>query len=585
MSLVNFKLAAPVEGGTGAAAGGFFAAWVHPPPLAPLAPPGPIGFVPMASAGHPRASASSLADASPPSSPLSRSLARTLAPAPMEEATPEREGKMQKRPAGEEPTSAEIWSNAAVCAASSAAEPLMGLVDSFFVGGLGVGPVAALGCNTVIFNLISFFASCSLSTATTDRIATARASGHLAGALSSLAVAVRIALASGVVVTLALLAFPNSLLRAAGANDEMESDAHAFLALRLLAIPAGMFLVVAEGAYRALLELRVPFVCIAGLNAANAFLNPYLIYRMGLGLRGSALATTLAQWCGAAAFAHYLLRDGAKFGLPRGSGGATSQLRTLFVGRVVRPGEWGDMTRQCLLFLLRASFINIVYTVSGACANKLGTAPAAGHQVLRQVCTMTVCATWAFQAVGQSIVANAYSASGDGRARARRSARKVIRFGSFTAVALAVLSYMGRDVWPAWFLPSPAKGDPSAAAALAEARGAILPLAAFIASSANNAYEGVLLGAGDVRFCALCFAPACAACITTLFFRLHVAAGTASLGDIWTGLTAYYATLLVLFAARFHLRWMRGPLLVGATRSASDHRDTEHGRPAAKSAV
>ena len=53
----------------------------------------------------------------------------------------------------------------------------------------------------------------------------------------------------------------------------MESDAHAFLALRLLAIPAGMFLVVAEGAYRALLELRVPFVCIAGLNAANAFLK------------------------------------------------------------------------------------------------------------------------------------------------------------------------------------------------------------------------------------------------------------------------------------------------------------------------
>ena len=71
-----------------------------------------------------RSSAPSLADASPPSSPLSRSLARTLAPAPMEEATPEREGKTQKRPAGEEPTSAEIWSNAAVCAASSAAEQI-----------------------------------------------------------------------------------------------------------------------------------------------------------------------------------------------------------------------------------------------------------------------------------------------------------------------------------------------------------------------------------------------------------------------------------------------------------------------------
>ena len=457
----------------------------------------------------------------------------------------------------------EIWYNAGICAASSAAEPLMGLVDSFFVGGLGVGPVAALGTNTVIFNLISFFASCSLATTTTDRLATARAQHNNAAALSALAVALRIAVISGVVIAIVLLAAPTSLLRAAGTNDEIEDDARAFMAVRLLAIPAGMVLVVAEGAYRALLELRVPFICIAGLNAANAVLNPLLIYRANLGVRGSALATTLAQWGGAAAFTHYLLRDGAKFGMPRGPGGAMAQIKTLLFGRVVLAGDLGDTIRQCLLFLMRASFINIVYTVAGTCANKLGTPAAAGHQVLRQVCTLTICATWAFQAVGQSVVANAYSAGAEGRARARRSAHMVVRYGSVTAVALAVASYVGRDVWPAWFLPSQAGGDDAAAAALNEARGAIFPLALFIAASANNAYEGVLLGAGDVRFCAMCFAPACGACLATLVFLLRWSSTTPSLSAVWTGLVAYYATLLLLFAMRFHLRFMRGPLLVG----------------------
>lgn len=179
-----------------------------------------------------------------------------------------------------------------------AADPLVSLIDTIFVGRLGVVPLAALGVNVSIFGFV-FLVFNFLAYGTTPMVARAVGSGDKARAGRLAVEALTLALVAGAVAftLLQLLAVP--IVEAMGASGELVGPALEYLRIRAFAGPAVLIITAANGIFRGWQDTRTPFVVAIGLNVINAVLDPILIFVVGWGIRGAALATVVAQWTGA----------------------------------------------------------------------------------------------------------------------------------------------------------------------------------------------------------------------------------------------------------------------------------------------
>ena len=256
---------------------------------------------------------------------------------------------------------ARIWALALPAVASLLLDPVLGAVDTAFVGRLeGEGAAAALGglaVATTVFNfsfkLFNFLAVVTGPLVASQIAAAAaknasRASdapgddsggdGRVDGTVGRAAAAetvrgaMTLAVALGVSATLALEIGADGVLAWAGGNalegttaassasiePTMMSEAEAYLRVRALSAPAALVGTVAVGAFRGLLDTKTPLVVSGGANVVNLFLDPILIFGLGpvpaFGVAGAAAATTAAEWIAAAAFWALLVEEGL---LPR----------------------------------------------------------------------------------------------------------------------------------------------------------------------------------------------------------------------------------------------------------------------------
>ncbi len=188
-----------------------------------------------------------------------------------------------------------------------AADPLVSMVDTVFVGRLGVLPLAALGVNTSIFAL-SFVVFNFLAYGTTPLVARAAGRGDLraAGGYAVQALLLAILVGTLATVTLEILAVP--IVTLMGAGPELGPSAVSYLRIRALAGPAVLLITAGHGAFRGYGDTRTPLIVTLGLNIVNVVLDPLFIFGFGWGLEGAALATLIAQWIGALWFLELLLR-------------------------------------------------------------------------------------------------------------------------------------------------------------------------------------------------------------------------------------------------------------------------------------
>src|SRR5690606_28383036 len=200
----------------------------------------------------------------------------------------------------------EILALAVPALGALAADPLVSLVDTAYVGRLGVVPLAALGVNVSIFGL-AFLVFNFLAYGTTPMVARAVGSGDRVRAGRLAVEALTLAVVAGAMATavLQLLAVP--IVRAMGATGELVAPAVEYLRIRALAGPAVLIITASNGIFRGWQDTRTPFLVALVVNAVNLVLDPILIFGVGLGLRGAAIATVVAQWTGAAAFLWLIL--------------------------------------------------------------------------------------------------------------------------------------------------------------------------------------------------------------------------------------------------------------------------------------
>jgi putative MATE family efflux protein len=244
-----------------------------------------------------------------------------------------------------------------------------------------------------------------------------------------------------------------------------------WLRIAVLGAPGILLSLAGNGWMRGVQESWRPFRYVLAGNLLSAVLGPVLVYPLGLGLTGSAIANVLAQTVAAALFVRALLGEGRSLRPDR-----VLLRQQLSVGR--------DLT-------LRTVSIHACFLSAAAVAARFGVAQLGAHQIALQLWFFLALVLDAVAIAAQSLVG---AALGAGRVdEARGIARAVAWIGGASGALVGALLLAGRHVIPALFTSDPAV---LAQAAVAWPWFALMqPVAGLV-----FALDGVLIGAGDVRF-------------------------------------------------------------------------------------
>ena len=278
-----------------------------------------------------------------------------------------------------------------------AADPLVSIVDTIFVGRLGVVPLAALGVNIAVFSL-AFVLFNVLEYGTTPMVASAGGRGDRGLAGRTVIQALSVAALAGPLATLILLTFAGPIVEVMGATGELVQPALDYLVIRAFAAPAVLIVTAGHGIFRGYLDTRTPLIVTLGLNLVNLILDPILIFGLGLGIEGAAIATVVAQWTGALWFLDLLLRRrreelGIELALPR----LSELIPFLQIGGALA---------------LRTFALIGTMTLATAVATRVGTVEVAAHQVATEIWLFLALVVDALAVAGQALVAR-YRVAGD----------------------------------------------------------------------------------------------------------------------------------------------------------------------------
>lgn len=425
-------------------------------------------------------------------------------------------------------TDREIAALALPALGALAADPLVSLVDTAFVGHLGAAPLAALGICTAVFGF-AFLAFNFLAYGTTPLVAGAIGRGDHEATGRLVWHALALAVGAGLAATLALQVFAVPILGVMGARGPLLEEALIYLRIRALAAPAVLIVMVGHGAFRGYQDTRTPLWVTLGLNAVNLILDPLLIFGLGWGLAGAAWATVIAQASGAAVFVALLIR---------GTGAAAPVRRQRLSWAVLRPlvRIGGDLA-------LRVALLVGTLTLATAVAARIGTRAVAAHQVARELWLFLALIVDALAVAGQALVAR-YRGSGEA-ARAKAVSDRLLVYGVGVGVALGLAFWLGGPLLIGLFTD-----DPEVAAGVA----ALFPFVA--AMQPLNAlvfvWDGVFMGAERFRFLALAMAASALVGCGVIALVLPLGWG---LEGVWWGVVAFMAARLASLAWGYRRLW------------------------------
>jgi putative MATE family efflux protein len=414
------------------------------------------------------------------------------------------------------------------------AEPLYLLTDTAVVGHLGTPQLAGLAvASSVLLTLYAVFIF--LAYGTTAAVSRLLGAGDEREAAHQAVQSMWLALVIGMGVTAVGLALSGPLVGWMGAEGAVRTNALVYLRISLPGVPAMLLVLAGAGYLRGLQDTRTPLLIAIGTAAANLVIEVALIYGLDQGIGASALATVLAQVGGAAVYirrvGHAARRQGADLAPHPASLAALAG-----VGR--------DL-------LVRTAALRAALVVATAVAARLGSVDVAAHQIAFEIWSFLALGLDAIAIAGQAMVGRALGA-GDGPG-ARDAGRRMIEWGVALGAVVGVLVAALRTGLPHLFT------DDVEVLALASFLlvwvAALQPL-----NAVAFVLDGVLIGAGDMRFLAWAMIVAAAVFIPA---ALAVLALDAGIGWLWASLGLLMATRASTLLARFASgRW----IILGARR-------------------
>jgi putative MATE family efflux protein len=412
-----------------------------------------------------------------------------------------------------------------------AAEPLYVLVDTAVVGHLGRVPLAAVAIGGTVMSVAVWFGTL-MAYGTTGRAARRFGAGDRTAAVAEGVQASWLALGTGVLLAVLAQIFAGPLVTALAHDPATAGAAAGWLRIAVCGAPGLLLAAAGNGWMRGIQDTRRPLIFVLGANVLSAILCPVLVYPLGWGLTGSAVANVTAQTVSGGLFLLALVRETTALRpLP------AIILRHLVLGR--------DL-------LIRGAAFQACWLSATAVAARFGVAAVGAHQIALQLWFFSALALDAVAIAAQSLVGAALGA-GDARS-ARAVARRVTLVGGVAGVAFAVLAAAGADVVPGWFTSDQAVHDQ--AAIVWPWFVGLMPFAGVV-----YALDGVLIGAGDVGYLRnLTLAAALGGFLPAIWLAY---AWDLGLGGVWAGLGLFTLVRLVTLVWRWRsARWA----VLGASR-------------------
>jgi putative MATE family efflux protein len=419
-----------------------------------------------------------------------------------------------------------------------AAEPIYVLVDTAVVGHLGRTELASLALGGGLLAVAAWLGNV-LAYGTTGRAARRFGAGDRSEAVAEGVQASWIAFGIGLAMALLAQLFATPVARAlagadAGGDPAVAAGAAEWLRIAAFGAPGILLAMAGNGWMRGVQDTRRPVSYVLGANAVSAVLCPILVYPAGLGLEGSALANVAAQLIGGALF-----------------------VRALVVERVPLRPRPAVLRRQLAVsrdLLVRGAAFQVCFISAAAVAARFGAAALGAHQIALQLWMFTALALDAVAIAAQSLV-GATLGAGD-TALARDAAVRIGRIGAVCGIGFAAVIGAGGFVLPGLFSPDPAVREQALVAWPWFV--AMLPLAGVL-----FALDGVLIGAGDVRFMRnLTLVAALGFFLPAIWIASWAQLG---LGGVWAGLALFIVVRLIGMVLRVRgTAWaVAGPTLAG----------------------
>ena len=395
-----------------------------------------------------------------------------------------------------------------------AAEPLYLLVDTAVVGHLGSTVLGSLGIGAALLGLVTLVGT-FLEYGTTARAARWYGAGRYPDAVQEGIQATWLAVGIGfaVVVGGEIVATPLTQLLSGG-NGAVAHGAETWFRIAVCGVPGVLITLAGNGWLRGVQETRAPVLIVLAANGLSAVASPVLVYPLGLGLAGSAIANVGAQAVATALFVRALART-----------------------RVARRPDRAVMRAQLVLgrdLFLRAAAFQAAFLTAAAVAARMGTAQLGAHQIALQLWEFTALLLDSFAIAAQAVVGAALG--GGDVDSARHIAWRVARYGLGAGIVFGALIGVGAFVLPPIFTGSPAVIHQSHLlwpwfAGMQPAAGVVFAL------------DGVLIGAGDVAYMrTLTILAALLAFVPINLAALHWHWG---IGGVWAGLTAFVVVRLI----------------------------------------
>ena len=417
----------------------------------------------------------------------------------------------------------EIWRLAWPALGALVAEPLYVLADTAIVGRIGTPQLGGLALAASIL-LTAHAMFIFLAYGTTAAVARLLGAGEHRRAAHQAVQSLWLALTAGVVLAVAGLLLSSWLVNTLGGDDpEVLRNALVYLRISLLGLPAMLVVLAGVGYLRGVQDTKRPFAVALGSAVGNFVLEVVLVYGFDQGIGASALSTVIAQTAAAAAFVWWTRQAVARHGV--GLRPDPAVIRRLAIA------GWD--------LLIRTSALRVSLTITVAVAARIGTDDLAAHQIVFEVWTVLALVLDAVAIAGQALIGLALGADRPDRARAL--GRRMIGWGLASGVLTGVVVLALSGVLPHVFTED----------------AAVVALAAFLllhvgfsqpAAGVVFALDGVLIGAGDLRFLAVSMV---GAGVVLVGGGLVVVAVGAGIGWLWAALHAWMGTRLALMLWRF----------------------------------
>lgn len=370
----------------------------------------------------------------------------------------------------------DIFALAVPAFAALISEPLMLLADTAIIGHLGTVELAGLAVAATVLGTVVGLCI-FLAYGSTAAVARHHGAGDDRGALALglsglwLSVGLGIALAS----LTALLSGP--VTRSLASSTAVAEQAHTYLLISTLGIPAMLVVLAATGALRGILDMRTPLIVMIAANVLNVLFNLGLVYGAGWGIAGAATGTVLAQWIAAAWLAGNVLRKAKA---------AESPVRPI-VGEII------GAARNGVPLVIRTITLRASLLIATAVAATQGDSPLAAHQIAVTIVTLLAFALDAIAIAGQALTGRSLGAADP--ARTRQLTRRMIGWGAVCGGVAAVSLLAFHTLIPRLFSPD------------AQVQSALIPVLIVVAaiqplSGVVFVLDGVLIGAGDGVFLA-----------------------------------------------------------------------------------